>query len=284
VTTTTLLVDGDVVAYKVAASIERPVNWGDDLWTLHSDGAEGKDAIDTTIRRWADALKADNVVVALTDQEANWRLDVWPSYKAHRKNVRKPICLRPMREHLLESYSCYLRPRLEGDDILGILSTHPTIVPGRKIIISADKDFYTIPGEFVRTTKDNEGLEVTTVTPEQAARFHMLQTIAGDPTDGYPGVPGWGMTRAEAVLDEGLVLVPREHTITRGPRKGHSELRWEAGPEGTPWEIVVSVYESAGLTEKDALVQARVARILHHHDYDFNKKRPIFWVPPEQFK
>jgi DNA polymerase-1 len=112
----------------------------------------------------------------------------------------------------------------------------------------------------------------------------MLQTIAGDPTDGYPGVPGWGMTRAEAVLDEGLVLVPREHTITRGPRKGHSEIRWEAGPEGSPWEIVVSVYESAGLTEEDALVQARVARILHHHDYDFNKKRPIFWTPPEKLK
>ena len=224
------------------------------------------------------------MIVALTDQEANWRLDIWPTYKAHRKNVRKPICLRSMRDHLMEAYECFLRPRLEGDDVLGILATHPTLVPGRKIIISADKDFFTVPGEFLRTTKDNEGLEIVTVTPEEAARFHMLQTIAGDTTDGYPGVPGWGMERAKAVLDEGLVLVPREHVISRGPRKGQSEMRWEPGPTGTPWEIVVSVYESAGLTEDDALVQARVARILHHQDYDFNKKRTIPWVPPEQCK
>ena len=282
--TTTLLVDGDVVAYKVAASIERPVNWGDGLWTLHSCSAEGKDAVDSAIGKWAEALKADRVIVALTDQEANWRLDIWPTYKAHRKNARKPICLRSMRDHLMEAYECFLRPRLEGDDVLGILATHPNLVPGRKIIVSADKDFFTVPGEFLRTTKDNEDLEIVTVTPEEAARFHMLQTIAGDATDGYPGVPGWGMERAKSVLDEGLVLIPREHVISRGPRKGQSEMRWEPGPPGTPWEIVVSVYESAGLTEDDALVQARVARILHHQDYDFNKKRAIPWVPPEQCK
>lgn len=282
--TTTLLVDGDVVAYKVAASIERPVNWGDGIWTLHSCSAEGKDAVDSTIGKWAEALKADRVIIALTDQEANWRLDLWPAYKAHRKNVRKPICLRSMRDHLMEAYECFLRPRLEGDDVLGILATHPKLVPGRKIIVSADKDFFTVPGEFLRTTKDNDGLEIVTVSQEEADRFHILQTIAGDPTDGYPGVPGWGMEGAKRVLDEGLVLVPREHTISRGPRKGQTETRWEAGPPGSPWEIVVSVYESKGLTEDAALIQARVARILRAGDYDFNKKRPRFWMPPEQCK
>ena len=275
---TTLLIDGDVVAYKIAATIERPTHWGDDLWTLHSDGGEGIQAIDRWIERVREELSAKDVVVALTDQEANWRLDIWPTYKAHRKNVRKPLCLKPMRQHLLDSYRTFLRPSLEGDDVLGILATHPKLVPGRKIIVSADKDFFTIPGEFARVAQ-NGAVSVHQIGPEQAARFHLLQTLAGDATDGYPGCPGLGMVRATTLLDEGLVLTARTHVLSRGPRKGQEETRWEPGQPGTPWEVVVSAYEAAGLTEEDALIQARVARILHATDYDFERKQPIPWRP-----
>jgi len=275
---TTLLIDGDVVAYKIAASIEKPTHWGDGLWTLHSVDTEGFLAIDGLIARWQELLDAPDVIVALTDQEANWRLSIWPDYKAHRKNVRKPLCLAAMRQHLLDNYRTFLRPRLEGDDVLGILATHPKLVPGRKIIVSADKDFFTVPGEFVRVTKDAP-FEVTKVSEADAARFHLLQTLAGDVTDGYPGCPGLGMERAAKLLDEGRVLVPHEHTMSRGPRKGEVETRWEPGPEGPPWEVVVSAYHRAGLTEADALVQARVARILHASDYNFDKKEPILWRP-----
>lgn len=275
---TTLLIDGDVVAYKVAATIERPVHWGDDLWTLHSDAGEGIQAVDRWIERVREELGAEDVVVALTDQEANWRLDIWPSYKSHRKNVRKPLCLGPMRQHLLDSYRTFLRPRLEGDDVLGILSTHPKLVPGRKIIVSLDKDFFTIPGEFARVSPDGT-VTLHTISPEAADRYHLLQTLTGDATDGYPGCPGWGPTRAAALLDEGRVLVAHEHVVSRGPRKGQIETRWEAGPEGSPWEVVVSAYHQAGLTATDALIQARVARILRASDYDFDRKTPIPWSP-----
>jgi len=36
------------------------------------------------------------------------------------------------------------------------------------------------------------------------------------------------------------------------------------------WKIVVGIYKDKGFTEKEALQQARVARILRHGDY--NKK------------
>ena len=39
----------------------------------------------------------------------------------------------------------------------------------------------------------------------------------------------------------------------------------------------MAAFEKKGLTESDALVQARVARILRASDYDFAAKKPILW-------
>jgi hypothetical protein len=45
-----------------------------------------------------------------------------------------------MRAYCHEAYETFEREGLEGDDILGILATHPTLVRGEKIIVSIDKD------------------------------------------------------------------------------------------------------------------------------------------------
>jgi len=46
------------------------------------------------------------------------------------------------------------------------------------------------------------------------------------------------------------------------------------------WSAVVDAYESKGLTEEDAVMQARMARILRAEDWDFGKKAPRLWCPP----
>ena len=33
-----LVIDGDILAYQIATNNERPINWGDGLWTLHAEG------------------------------------------------------------------------------------------------------------------------------------------------------------------------------------------------------------------------------------------------------
>jgi DNA polymerase-1 len=45
------------------------------------------------------------------------------------------------------------------------------------------------------------------------------------------------------------------------------------------WERVVSAYEKAGLSEAEAITQARVARILRASDYDFVNKSVKLWSP-----
>ena len=43
------------------------------------------------------------------------------------------------------------------------------------------------------------------------------------------------------------------------------------------WSIVVDTYEKNGLGEKDALQQARVARILRYGDYDKATGKVKLW-------
>jgi DNA polymerase-1 len=45
------------------------------------------------------------------------------------------------------------------------------------------------------------------------------------------------------------------------------------------WETVVKAFEKAGQTEEDALVQARLARILRASDYNFEFGQPNMWSP-----
>jgi DNA polymerase-1 len=45
------------------------------------------------------------------------------------------------------------------------------------------------------------------------------------------------------------------------------------------WPIVLEAFLKAGLTEQDALTQARLARILRFSDWDNETKQPILWSP-----
>jgi DNA polymerase-1 len=104
-----------------------------------------------------------------------------------------------------------------------------------------------IPGKLVRWPNT----DIVEVTEEEADYFHMVQTLTGDATDGYSGCPGVGPVRAEKLI------------------KNMTD----------PWTEVVKAYEKAGLSEQDALVQARVARILRASDYDFRRKEVKLWTP-----
>ena len=75
--------------------------------------------------------------------------------------------------------------------------------------------------------------------------------------DGYSGCPGIGPKRAARILD-GVFGDP-------------------GGPGD--WDAVVKTYVKAGLSEEEALVQARVARILRWGEYDRKKGKVKLWNP-----
>ena len=97
---------------------------------------------------------------------------------------------------------------------------------------------------------------MTTVTPTEGAKWHLIQTLAGDQTDGYSGVPGIGIKRAVTLFDE----------------------------HGYSWQTVIKAFKDKELTEDDALMNARLARILTCTDYDSEKQAVIPWTPSTDYR
>lgn len=252
---TTLLIDGDVLVYEAAKANEIEIQWDEDLWTLHAHLDPAIDHLDGAVADLKEKLHADDVVMALSDYNDPWRKSVMPTYKANRKATRKPVIYRPLREYVHETYQTYQRQGLEGDDILGILLTHPSIVEGDKILVSIDKDMKTLPGEHYRLRKD----ERFSMSLAEADYWHLYQTLTGDTTDGYPGCPKVGPKGAEKIL---------------APFVGDDTF-----DNTGAWAAVVLAYQKAGLSEDVALTNARVARILRHNEYSFKEHKVRLWTP-----
>lgn len=245
-----LLFDADMICFKVCAAVEKEIDWGDGLWTLHADAEEAQNKIDATVRdltmKVLDKLNYEGTyeIVMCFSDDVNFRKKLYPLYKANRIGKRKPVCYRGVVEWVKSEYTAYQRYGLEADDCLGILST---MNPGNAVIISGDKDFKSVPGMFY----DYLHGVLYEIDQEDADKAHLYQTLIGDTSDNYPGCPGVGEKTAEKLF------------MT----------------EGVSWDTVVKQFEKKGLTEEDAILQARVARILRKEDYDFKTKEPILWNP-----
>lgn len=269
------LMDGDIFTYEIAAGAEEAVNWGDGFWTLHAWEEPAIARLDSRMEELRDSIGADRLIVALTDDD-NWRTKVLPSYKSNRAGQRKPMLLKRLKQHLEDNYETFIRPGLEADDVLGILSTWSGL-KGKKIIVTKDKDLQTIPGFHYLSHDEERG--VFEVSEQEADNWHLMQTLAGDLVDGYSGCPGIGIETARKIVEEPFGWEPYEHTFKSGARKGQTETRWQKREVGSVWEAVVSHFEKAGLGEEEALVQARVARICRATDFNFKTKEVKLWNP-----
>lgn len=251
---TTLLLDADIFAFAASSATEG---------VFYFNGPDAEPAVDENLEEGlrkarndievvANKLKATRLIVCLTDAE-NFRYGVYPQYKGNRKAVRKPSTLKAVKDYLAANYETYQRPGLEADDCMGILSTHKTLIPGKKIIVSSDKDMKTIPGQLFNPDKHDAPVQVSEV---EADRYFMQQVITGDSTDGYPGAKGVG-PKSKFVLALAECKTAKEM-----------------------WAQVKAAYESKGFTEQDAIIQARCARILRANDWDFQGRKVRYWNPP----
>jgi 5'-3' exonuclease len=265
-----ILIDGDQFLFKAAVAVEKETQWDDVNHVLYSNPDEAWSLLTDMISRIFDRFETREHALTFS-ADPNFRKVIDPTYKLGR-SPRKPLCYALLREKVEGEYNCVSMPGLEADDVMGILATKPGRT--KRIIVSQDKDMRTIPVDVWN------GKDLYEVTPDQADRFHLYQTLIGDTSDGYSGCPGVGPVAAEHFLSDPHTLEPYDYTVTRGKRKGEVETRWSEKPTDNVWEGICSYYAKAGLTPDDALKQARLARILRWDDWDKDKKEPILWTPP----
>ena len=236
-----LLIDADFIVYKSCAATETEIDFGDDVIVVTSKFSEAYSMVERELYRIATDLGCfDDSILFFTDS-VNFRKRIDSAYKGHR-NRKKPCGYRRVINKLKEEYNVVVMPELEADDALGIYATKEE----GHVICSPDKDMRQIPGDLYDLSDG-----VVTITKEEGERWHLIQTLAGDQTDGYSGVPGFGIRRAEAFFEE----------------------------NGYSWQSVVKAFESKGLDESTALRNARLAKILQCTDYDFNNQSVKLWTP-----
>lgn len=241
---TFLALDTDILLYRSLQSAEQEIEWDDNVWTLYADLKIAKEVFLGQVNKIKQRLEIDKVIHCVSSTD-NFRKTLDTSYKSNRKGTRKPVGYKALVEWVLGEFEHLVKPSLEADDCMGILSTMP-INKGKCIIVSDDKDMRTIPSKLYRPMSD----ELLDVSEADADAFFYKQALVGDSVDNISGLKGCGDKTADKIL---------------GSRPS--------------WGAVEQAYIKAGLTREDAIHQARLVRILRWSDWDEKKEKPILWTP-----
>jgi len=173
---TTAIIDGDIVAYRSAASCNPTIA------KPYQEPLEvALDRTDALMNRILNETNAENSRIYLSGG-SNFRESYNPEYKANRRDVQRPEWLQPVREHLVLNWKATVEDGQEADDALGIdqCSNQGTV------LCTIDKDLLMIPGKHYNF--------VTETFREQSASdaiyhfYYML--IMGDSADNIFGFDG----------------------------------------------------------------------------------------------
>lgn len=240
-----LLIDADYIVYKNCAAAETELDFGEDVILVTSNFSDAYNATTKELTKLKDEFGSFPDIKLFFSDTKNFRKKIAPSYKGHR-NRKKPCGYKRVINKLKTEFDVVIMPTLEADDAMGIYATQ---YPGN-VIVSPDKDMKQIPGTLYNLD------EKFTITSDSGRAWHLIQCLSGDQTDGYSGVPGIGVKRAQTLFDK----------------------------EGYSWKTVVKAFKDKGLNEYDAIMNARLAKILTIDDYDTEKQEPILWTPSPDYE
>ena len=239
-----LLIDADFTVYKCCAAAESEIDFGDDVIVVTSKFSEAYACVMREIKKIQRHFGSFDDIILFFSSPDNFRKKIQGDYKGHR-NRKKPCAYKRVINKLKTEFEVITMPTLEADDAMGIYATK---YPGN-IIVSPDKDMKQIPGMLYNFE------ESTLIKPEEGAKWHLVQSAAGDNTDGYAGIPGIGIKRATQMFEE----------------------------KGWSWKTLVDAFKEKGLSKDIALMNARLAKILTTDDYDHEKGEPVLWNPQADY-
>lgn len=243
----TAFIDADILLHRAVSFVEREFDgetmndWKRSVWFF-----------DSLFDKWMREIgKVDDWYLVVSPPK-NFRHDLYADYKGNRKDIEPHPTFARLKEEIKERQGTIWEDNLEADDLIGIRCSED---PKGTLAVSADKDFATVPCRLlIPTSHGAKKPTKKTFTEAEANRNWLIQTMTGDTIDNYKGIPGIGPKKAEAII----------------PRPA---------PLKQMWGSVRQAFLDKGMTEADALQMARLARILRHGDYDFEKKEVKLWHP-----
>ncbi|HEX2903914.1 MAG TPA: 5'-3' exonuclease [Jatrophihabitans sp.] len=179
------------------------------------------DMVSSLITRFA---PTDLVACLDYDWRPAWRVELIPSYKAHRVAVpvsgpepdleQVPDLLEPQVPillKLLESAGlCAVgAEQFEADDVLATLAARYGTGTDEVLVVSGDRDLIDLATDNVRVVYTGRGMsKLVEFTPQQvqaqygipAGHYADFAILRGDPSDGLPGVAGIGEKTASLVV------------------------------------------------------------------------------------
>jgi 5'-3' exonuclease len=199
------LIDGDIVAYRCAASCEP------------TKEKHERDPLDIAIAR-ADSLLYRIVSDTQSTEyrlflsgTGNFRKKLYPEYKANRERLPRPVWLDELRKFLVEEWKSEVTSGIEADDGIGIAAK------GDFIICTIDKDLLQIPGQHYNFIKG----EFFEMDERDSALAFWSSMLIGDAADNLRGIPSIGPARARKALSG---LNPKEMEAFVRSRYGEAGL------------------------------------------------------------
>ena len=171
----------------------------------------------------AKKFKLGKTYLVFSDPVTNFRYEIFPDYKKGRVGRKMSDSFYKLRDWAHGLENAIVGQNVEADDIVA------HYVRKGAVGVSTDKDLLSgVPGRWFDNYHARRSYRK--VGKKEAEHFVLLQTLAGDSTDGIPGIPRVGMKTAENLLLS----------------------------NGESWEGVVTSYLNAGLTVDDAILTRRL--------------------------
>ena len=242
----TLLIDADWLCYSSCCACEHDLKWDDDRHYLWSSENDVNTLIESRVAQYQAITDDTGPVIMCFSDYPTFRHNLSQDYKVGRIGRRKPLALADVIERTAKVYHSISFPGLEGDDVMALLATGGRYT--EPIIVSVDKDMRGVPCRLLQS----DTLEL--ITRKKADRHWMIQTLTGDKTDSIEGLTGVGPVTADKIIGEAETL---------------EEM----------WEKVERAYVKKKKTYADAVMTARLTRILRDGEYNHVTGEVKLWEP-----
>jgi 5'-3' exonuclease len=151
------------------------------------------------------------IVACMGAEQADYRIELYPPYHAHRDPMPPELAEQWRRAPELLAglgWTVAGSEDLEADDVMFSLAAEEAAAGGQALLMTGDRDLYGAVGEHIAVVELLKGGRHGLIGPAEVGERYGVEpalvpdfiALRGDPSDGLPGAPGIGAKTAAELL------------------------------------------------------------------------------------